>query len=174
MLLSGLSKARKRLITKGIAQLRDHDKALTNLLDVANLGTTVGPKHIVVFTSEPHAFQDPMVHCIDVGTGATGNWTPNGARKELQDVGPRLVVVAIKYNGHNDGLNHPDLLDKAISHCELAGGERTNTPMYGIGDISFYGNDEGLLDDFEGWCTNSYPYVSPLSFDDVFAQDFIV
>ena len=121
MLLSGLSKARKRLITKGIAQLRDHDKALTNLLDVANLGTTVGPKHIVVFTGEPHAFQDPMVHCIDVGTGATGNWTPNGARKELQDVGPRLVVVAIKYNGHNDGLNHPDLLDKAISHCELAG-----------------------------------------------------
>ena len=93
--LAVLSKARKRLITKGIAQLRDHDKALKNLLSVANLGTTVGPKHIVVFTSEPGAFQDPITHCIDVGTGAIGPWTPNGARKELQELGPSLVFLPL-------------------------------------------------------------------------------
>ena len=46
-------------------------------------------------------------------------------------------------------------------------------PLFGIGDISFYSNDQGLQDDFEGWCTNSYPYRPPLNFDDVFAQDFV-
>ncbi|OLP82535.1 hypothetical protein AK812_SmicGene36819 [Symbiodinium microadriaticum] len=30
--------------------------------------------------------EDPITHCIDVGTSATGPWTPNGARKELQEV----------------------------------------------------------------------------------------
>ena len=46
-------------------------------------------------------------------------------------------------------------------------------PLYGIGDISLYSNDKGLQGDFEGWCTNSYPYMSPLNFDDIFAQDFV-
>eukprot|EP00439_Symbiodinium_sp_Y106_P049993 s5218_g6.t1 len=46
-------------------------------------------------------------------------------------------------------------------------------PLFGIGDISFYSNDQGLQDDFEGWCTNSYPYRPPLNFDDVFAQEFV-
>ena len=44
-----------------------------------------------------------------------------GLPTELQDLGPSLVVVAIKYNDHNEGLNHSDLLDEVISHCELAG-----------------------------------------------------
>ena len=118
--LAVLSKARKRVVTRGITQIRDHDKALKNLLCVSNLGPTVGPKHIVVFTSEPGTFQDPIIHCIDVGTSATGPWTPNGARKELQEIGPSLVVVAIKYNDHSESLNHSDLLDEVISHCELA------------------------------------------------------
>ena len=101
-------------------------------------------------------------------------------------------MVAIRYKDPNDGLNHSDLLDEVISHCELSGtpylllggGVQTyrrqepsipRQPVYGIGDISFYGNEKGLLDDFEGWCTNSYPYnMSPLSFEDVFAQDFVV
>ena len=74
--LAVLSKPRKRSITKGINQLRDHDKALRRLLEVSNLGTTVGPKHIVIFTSEPKHFQDPMCHTIDVGVDAKGDWTP--------------------------------------------------------------------------------------------------
>ena len=102
--LAVLSKARKRVVTRGITQLRDHDKALKNLLCVSNLGTTVGPKHIVVFTSEPGTFQDPITHCVDVGISAKGPWTPNGARKELQEVGPSLVVVAIRYNENDEGL----------------------------------------------------------------------
>ena len=88
-----LSKARKKLVTKGISQLRDHDKALKHLLDVACIGTTIGPKHIIMFTNDTKHFQDPMFHCIDVGVNATGNWTPNGARKELQGIGPSIVVV---------------------------------------------------------------------------------
>ena len=141
-----------------------------------------------MFTSEPKRFQDPMIHCVDVGIGATGNWTPNGARKELQGLGPNLVIVAVKYNDPNDGLNHSGLLDEVIGHCELPGtpyllldGAQTfrwqeasipTQPMYGIGDVTFYGNEKALLDDFQAWCTNGYPYMSPLSFDDVFAQDF--
>ena len=158
--MAELSKPRRKLITKGISQLRDHDKALKRLLDVSNIGTTVGPKHLVMFTSEPKHFQDPMVHCVDVGIGATGNWTPNGARKELQGIGPSLVVVATRYKNPNDGLNHSYLLDEVISHCDLSGtpylvvdGAQTYRwkeasvpiqPMYGKGDISFYSNEKGF------------------------------
>ena len=98
-------------------------------------------------------------------------------------------MVAIRYKDPIDGLNHSDLLDEVISHCELSGASyliivddaRTSRwqeasvpmqPLYGIGDISFYSNDKGLQDDFEGWCTNSYPY-KPLNFDDILAQDFV-
>ena len=88
-----LSKARKKLVTKGISRLSDHDKALKHLLDVGGIGTTIGPKHIVMFTSDPKHFQDPMFHCVNVGSNATGDWTPNGARKELQGIGPRIVVI---------------------------------------------------------------------------------
>ena len=81
------------------------------------------------------------------------------------------------------------LIDEVISHCELSGAsyllvdDATTSrwaeasvpmqPLFGIGDISFYSNDQGLQDDFEGWCTNSYPYRPPLNFDDVFAQEFV-
>ena len=101
-----------------------------------------------------------------------------------------MVIVAVKYNDPNDGLNHSGLLDEVIGHCELPGtpyllldGAQTfrwqeasipTQPMYGIGDVTFYGNEKALLDDFQAWCTNGYPYMSPLSFDDVFAQDFLV
>ena len=84
-----------------------------------------------------------------MGTGATSRWTPNGARKELQELGPSLVVVAIKYNDHNEGLNHSDLLDEVFSHCtgrdSVPFRSIPTHPMYGIGDISFYGNDQGWM-----------------------------
>ena len=116
-----------------------------------------------MFTNDTKHFQDPMFHCVDVGINATGNWTPNGARKELQGIGPSIVVVAIRYKDPIDGLNHSDLLDEVISHCELSGASYLIVddarisrwqeasipiqPLYGIGDISFYGNEKGLQDD---------------------------
>ena len=184
-----LSKARKKLVTKGISQLRDHDMALKHLLNVACIGTTIGPKHVLIFINEPKHFQEPIFQCIDVGANATGDWTPVGARKEMQGIGPSIIVVAIRYKDPIDGLNHSDLMDEVISHCELSGAsyllldDATTSrwaeasvpmqPLFGIGDISFYSNDQALQDDFEGWCTNSYPYRPPLNFDDVFAQEFV-
>ena len=97
-------------------------------------------------------------------------------------------MVAIRYKVAIDGLSYSDLREEVINHCELSGKSylivddaRTSRwqetsipiqPVYGIGDISSYGNEKGLLDDFEGWYTNSYPYMSPLTFDNIFAQDF--
>ena len=163
--------------------------ALKHLLNVACIGTTIGPKHVLIFTNEPEHFQEPMFQCIDVGANATGDWTPAGARKEMQGIGPSIIVVAIRYKDPIDGLNHSDLMDEVISHCELSGAsyllvdDATTSrwaeasvpmqPLFGIGDISFYSNDQALQDDFEGWCTNSYPYRPPLNFDDVFAQEFV-
>ena len=163
--------------------------ALKHLLNVACIGTTIGPKHVLIFTNEPKHFQEPMFQCIDVGANATGDWTPAGARKEMQGIGPSIIVVAIRYKDPIDGLNHSDLIDEVISHCELSGAsyllvdDATTSrwaeasvpmqPLLGIGDISFYSNDQALQDDFEGWCTNSYPYRPPLNFDDVFAQEFV-
>ena len=57
-------------------------------------------------------------------------------------------------------------------------------PLFGSGDMFFYSNDQGLQDNFKGWCSLSHPcardgvltvtpYRPPLSFDDVFAQEFI-
>ena len=44
-----------------------------------------------------------------------------GARKEMQGIGPSIIVVAIRYKDPIDGLNHSDLMDEVISHCELSG-----------------------------------------------------
>ena len=79
-----LSKARKKLVTKGINQLRDHDMALKHLLDVACIGTTIGPEHVLMFTNDTKHFQEPMFQCINVGINAAGDWTPSGARRDLQ------------------------------------------------------------------------------------------
>ena len=116
-----LSKARKKLVTKGINQLRDHDMALKHLLNVACIGTTIGPKHVLIFTNDTKHFQESMFQCIDVGADATGDWTPNGARKEMQAIGPSIIVVAIRYKDPIDGFNHSDLIDEVISRCELSG-----------------------------------------------------
>ena len=74
----------------------------------------------------------------------------------MQGIGPSIIVVAIRYKDPIDGLNHSDLMDEVISHCELSGAsyllvdDATTSrwaeasvpmqPLFGIGDISFYSN----------------------------------
>ena len=38
--------------------------------DVSNLGANVGPKHVLLSTSDPRLLQDPMVHCVDLNPKA--------------------------------------------------------------------------------------------------------
>ena len=125
---------------------------------------------------------------MDVGPSAAGDCTPNGARKELQGTGPSLVVIATRYKNPEEGLNHVGLIDEVVSLCELSGipyrfldGAYTSRwhesstpiyPTYGVGDISFASNAQNLLDDSEGWTSNSYPHMTPCSIEDVFGQDF--
>ena len=143
---------------------------------------------MVPLAPRPHSFRTRWSIASTWAPLPQATGPPTGTERSCR-IWDLVWLLAIKYNDRNEGLNHSDLLDEVISHCELAGtpyllvdGAQTNRwqeasipihPMYGIGDISFYGNDKGLLDDFEGWCTNSYPCMSPLSFDDVLAQDFI-
>ena len=181
-----LSKARKKVITRGIQELRDHDQALRNLLTLNAITSLPKNPHIVVFTCTPAAFQDPMIRCVDIGAGAKGSWTPNGAKKVLQEVSPSLVVIAVSYPEWEDGLNHSELIDEVVSHCYLASTvyvmlDKADTtrwaeqsipmyPIYGLGDAS---NSEDVLDSLEGWTTSSYPFNAPNSFADVFSNSFV-
>ena len=149
---------------------------------------TVGPKHAVIFTSSPTAFQEDIFYPIDVGEEARGDWTPNGARQELQRVNPSLVIVAIKYKDPEEGLNHEGLIDEVVSHCETSGvpylivdvrdttrWQQQSIPVYpvvGVGDISFTSNDAQLCDQFEGWTCESYPAMAPRSFEDCVSKEF--
>ena len=76
-----LNKGRRRTLAKGLQLLNNHDVALQALCFPNRCLTTVGPKHAVVFTSEPRPFQDSIFHAVDVGREAGGNWTPNGSRR---------------------------------------------------------------------------------------------
>ena len=173
---------------KGLQNLHDHDVALQSLCFPERALVTVGPKHAVIFTSSPTAFQEDIFYPIDVGEEARGDWTPNGARQELQRVNPSLVIVAIKYKDPEEGLNHEGLIDEVVSHCETSGvpylivdvrditrWKQQSIPVYpvvGVGDISFTSNDAQLCDQFEGWTCESYPAMAPRSFEDCLSKEF--
>ena len=71
--------------------------------------------------SEPLRFQDSILHAVDVGREAWGDWTPNGPSKFLQDIGPSLVIVCIQYNHPESAVQHSDLLEEVVTHCDSAG-----------------------------------------------------
>ena len=183
-----INRARRRTLEKGLQNLHDHDVALQSLCFPERALVTVGPKRAVIFTSSPTAFQEDIFYPIDVGEEARGNWTPNGARQELQRVNPSLVIVAIKYKDPEEGLNHEGLIDEVVSHCETSGvpylivdvrdttrWQQQSIPVYpvvGVGDISFTSNDAQLCDQFEGWTCESYPAMAPRSFEDCLSKEF--
>ena len=80
-----INRARRRTLEKGLQALRDHDVALQSLCFPERAQVT--PKHAVIFTSSPSAFQEDIFYPVNVGEEARGEWTPNGARQELQRVG---------------------------------------------------------------------------------------
>ena len=183
-----INRARRRTLERGLQALHDHDVALQSLCFPERALVTVWPKHAVIFTSSPSAFQEDIFYRINVGEEARGEWTPNGARQELQRVNPSLVVVAFKYKDPEEGLNHEGLIDEVVSHCETSGvpylivdvrdtprWQQQSIPVYpvvGTGDISFTSNDAQLCDQFEGWTCESYPTLAPRSFEDCLFKDF--
>ena len=90
-----VNRARRRTLEKGLQALHDHDVALQSLCFPERALVTVGPKHAVIFTSSPTAFQEDIFYPINVGEEARGEWTPNGARQELQRVNPSLVWLPL-------------------------------------------------------------------------------
>ena len=187
--LAVLTESRRKTVLQGLNLLGEHDKALRTLFFPEQCCVTCGPKHVVAITSHPSAFQDPMIHCMDIGEAGSGHWDASTVRSTLQEISPSLIIIAGSCPSWDDGLNHNDAIDEVSSHCYVTGvpylqvdvadttrWHQQAIPVYpcvGIGDISFISNDEKLADSFEGWTSNSYPDMAPRSFDDVLSGDIM-
>ena len=187
--LAVLTKSRRKTVLQGLNLLGEHDKALRTLFFPEQCCVTCGPKHVVAITSHPSAFQDPMIHCIDIGEAGSGHWDASTVRSTLQEISPSLIIIAVSYPSWDDGLHHNDAIDEVSSHCYVTGvpylqvdvadttrWHQQAIPVYpcvGIGDISFISNDEKFSDSFEGWTSTSYPDMAPRSFDDVLSGDIM-
>ena len=106
---------------QGLSLLGEHDKALRTLFFPEHCCVTCGPKHVVAITSHPPAFQDPMIHCMDIGEAASGHWDASTVRSTLQEISPSLIIIAVSYPSWDDGLNHNDAIDEVSSHCYVTG-----------------------------------------------------
>ena len=163
--LAVLTKSRRKTVLQGLHLLGEHDKALRTLFFPEQCCVTCGPKHVVAITSHPPAFQDPMIHCMDIGEAGSGHWDASTVRSPLQEISPSLIIIAVSYPSWDDGLNHNDAIDEVSSHCYVTGvpylqvdvadttrWHQQAIPVYpcGIGDISFISNDEKLAESFEG------------------------
>ena len=182
--LAVLTKSRRKTVLQGLNLLGEHDKALRTLFFPEQCCVTCGPKHIVAITSHPSAFQDPMIHCMDIGEAGSGHWYASTVRSTLQEISPSLIIIAVSYPSWDDGLNHNDVIDEVGCHCHVTGVPYLQVDVadttrwhqqacVGIGDISFISNDEKLADALEGWTRNSYPDMAPRSFDDVLSGDIM-
>ena len=184
-LMAVLSKGRRRTVRNGIQELRDHDLALRHLCNTSTHTVKPGSRALLV-TSNPSAFEDNGFNTFDTGVNAEVGWTAEGIRRTLQGSSPSVIVVAIEYR--DDCLNHSELMDEVVSHCECSGSEFLvidvadterwsyfSIPMYpelGHGDISYVTNSEDLASAFEGWCNGGFPYVPPKGMRDVFDNEF--
>ena len=187
--LAVLTKSRRKTVLQGLNLLGEHDKALRTLFFPEQCCVTCGPKHVVAITRHQSAFQDPMIHCMDIGEAGSGHWDASFVRSTLQEISPSLVIIAVSYPSWDHGLNHNDVIDEVECHCHVTGvpylqvdvadttrWHQQAIPVYprvGIGDISFISNDEKLAESFEGWTSNSYPDMAPRSFDDVLSGDIM-
>ena len=78
--LAVLTKSRRKTVLQGLNLLGEHDKALRTLFFLEQCCVTYGPKHVVAITSHPSAFQDPMIHCVDIGEAGSGHWDASTVR----------------------------------------------------------------------------------------------
>ena len=104
--LAVLTKSRRKTVLQGLNLLGEHDKALRTLFFPEQCCVTCGPKHVVAIASHPSAFQDPMIHCMDIGEAGSGHWDASSVRSTLQEISPSLIIIAISYSSWDDGLNH--------------------------------------------------------------------
>ena len=178
--LAVLTKSRRKVVVNGLNQLGEHDKALRTLFFPEQCCVTCGPKHVVAITSHPSAFQDPMIHCLDIGGAGTGDWDASLARSTLPEISPSLIIIAVSYPSWDDGWNHNDVVDEVECQCHVTGvrylqvdvadttrWQHKAVPVYpcvGIRDISFISNDENLAESSQ---------VAPKSFDDVLNGDIM-
>ena len=121
----------------------------------------------MAITSHPSAFQDPMIHWLDIGEAGSGHWDASLIRFTLQEMSPSLIIIAVSYLSRDDGLNRNDVIDEVECHCHVTDvpylqvdvadttrWQHQAFPVYpcvGIGDISFISNDKNLAESFEGW-----------------------
>ena len=75
----------------------------------------------MAITSRPSAFQDPMIHCMDIGEAGSGHWDVSFVRSTLQEISPSLIIIAVSYPSWDDGLNHNDVIDEDECHCRVPG-----------------------------------------------------
>ena len=151
--LAVLTKPRRKTVLQGLNLLGEHDKALRTLFFPKQCCVTCGPKHVVAITSHPSAFQDPMIHCMDIGEAGSGHWDASSVRSTLQEISPSLIIIAVSHPSLDDGLNHNAVIDEVGCHSHVTGvpylqvdvadatrWHRQAIPVYpcvGIGDISF-------------------------------------
>ena len=95
--LAVLTKSRRKTVLQGLNLLGEHDKALRTLFFHEQCCVTCGPKHVVAITSHPSAFQDPMIHCMDIGEAGSGHWDASFVRSTLQEISPSLIIIAVSY-----------------------------------------------------------------------------
>ena len=98
--LAVLTKSRRKVVANGLNQLGDHDKALRTLFFPEQCCVTCGPKHFVAITSHPSAFQDPMIHCLNIGEAGSGQWEASLVRSTLQESSPSLIIIAVSHTVH--------------------------------------------------------------------------
>ena len=91
------TKSRRKVVVNGLNQLGEHDRALRTLFFPEQCCVTCGPEHAVAITSHPSTFQDPMIHCLDIGEAETGHWDASLIRSTLQEISPSIIIFAVSY-----------------------------------------------------------------------------
>ena len=109
--LAVLTKSRRKTVLQGLNLLGEHDKALRTLFFPEQCCVTCGPKHVVAITSHPSAFQNPMIHCMDIGEAGSEHWDTSFVSSTLQEISPSLIIIAVSYPSWDDGSNHNDVIE---------------------------------------------------------------
>ena len=92
-----LTQSRRKVVVNGLNQLGEHDRALRTLVFPEQCCVTCGPKNVAAITSHPSAFQDPMIHGMDIGEAGSGNWDDSFVTSTLQEISPSLIIIAVSY-----------------------------------------------------------------------------
>ena len=119
--LAVLPKSRRKTVLQGLNLLGEHDKALRTVFFPEQCCATCGPIYIKAITSHPSAFQDPMIHCMDIGEAGSGHWEASTVKSTLYEISPSLIITKVSYPSWDDGLNLNDGVDEVGCHYHAIG-----------------------------------------------------